>query len=467
MTAADRRIYRNSRSQGPIALIFLAAVAIGLHIPLQAEAGQWQNEADLSTGFRYNDNPGFLIDEREPEGALANVTAGAASLAYRSPNREAVIRPRIQRTYYFDDDFEDLNQTDYRLRASTNTLRRRLTWGAEFSYADEGVLTAEDVDAEDPTQGGDANFLAANDRVERLFLSPSINWQLTQRDLVTLSANYANVDFDRDFTLRSDFENYGATINYSRQVTKRQSIGFLASRTVLESTRLVRLPVCEDGSLPVLLPLPIGISIPDCPPDDLIVPPLLGVGDFINDSKGTSLRFVYSFDFSEQLQFSAQVGRQNTDIESGVVLPATDDLQQAQFRSTEYNISLTHAGQRTNLQVNLSRIVQPTSFGQPADTIRLSTSFNYRLTPLITLELTGVAFQQDLRTAVLAQENQFYRADIALRWRLSRSLALVSTYTYRNQELDLRRFEGTLAETRSLLNSDSNAASITAQYRFR
>jgi len=434
------------------------------HFADSADAADWETEADLSTALRYNDNPGFLADGQDPEGALACVSSAQAGFAYRTANSETLIQPKIQRIYYFDEDFSELNQTDYLFSASTNTLRRRFTWGVDFSYADRGILTAEDVDPDDPTQGGDANFLAANDRVETLVVAPSINWQLTPRDRVSVTLNYQDSDFDRDFTLRSDFENYGGSITYDRQLTQRQSLGFLASRTNLDSTRLVRVPVCDNGELPVLLP----IGLPDCPPDNILVfPTQLAVADFVNDSKGTSLRLVYNFNFSEQLQLSAQIGRQNTDIVSGLVLPVDDQLTQDQFRSTEYNVRLTNAGQRSNLLVNLSRIVQPTSFGQPADTVRLSTSFTYRLTRLMTLELTGVAFQQDLRSAAIVQQNEFYRGDLAIRWRLARNWSVISTYTYRYQKQDLTRFEGSALPVRSLLDRRGNSGSLALRYRFR
>ncbi|MEE4185874.1 MAG: hypothetical protein V2J12_08915 [Gammaproteobacteria bacterium] len=422
-----------------------------------ARGGSWDNEGELSATASYSDNPGLLTELQNPQGALATVATARANLRYIDPNRETAIVPTLRQTYYPDSDFRDLNQTDYLLRVSTSTLERRITWGVDFNYDDQGILSAEDTNPDDPNDGGDANFLRADDRRERISFAPRLNLQVSPKDLLSVSVNYSTVDFELDFTDRSDFDAYGGSITYDRQLTQRQSLGFLASRNTLEATRLGRFPVCSAGELPGFLP----DGSLSC------VPVTVVVGDLTNDSEGTSLRLLYTFDISEQMQFNAALGRQSTDIESGIFLPNDQQVSESSFKSTEYNLGLVRSGQRYNWQFNASRSVQPSSIGQPADKIQVSGSFGYRLTERLNVEVAGVAFKQDLKSALVTRENEFLRADLTMAWRLTRNWVLTGAYTFRRQNPTVRRLDEIETPENSNLIRRSNAASLTLRYRFR
>ena len=422
-----------------------------------AWAGAWENEGEFSAAASYSDNPGLLTELQNPEGALATVATARANLRFIDPNREVAIVPTLRQTYYPDSDFRDLNQTDYLFRISTNTLERRVTWGAELAYDDQGILSAEDTNPDDPNDGGDANFLRADDRRERFVAAPRLNLQISPQDVVSVSVNYTIVDFELDFTDRSDFDSYGGSINYDRQLTQRQTLGFLASRSTLEATRLGRFPVCINGELPTFQP----DGSLSCLPVTVVV------GDLTNDSEGTSLRLVYTFNLSEQTQLNAALGRQSTDIESGIFLPNEQQVSESSFKSTEYNLGIVRTGEHYNWRVNASRSVQPSSIGQPADKIQVSGSFGYRVTERLNMEVAGVAFKQDLKSALVTRENEFLRADLTMAWRLTRNWALTGAYTFRRQNPTIRRLDEIETPENASLIRRSNTASLTLRYRFR
>lgn len=427
-----------------------------------ASAGVWDNEGLIATSVRWSDNPALLSDIQETESTLALVASAQGEFSFIDPNREITIVPKIVQTYYPDRDFSDLDQTDYFLRVSTNTRDKLINWGGSVSYDDQGILTAEDANLEDPDDSGDANFLSADDRRERIAITPTFSWAPTTKDLVSVSAGFSRVDFDQEFTGRADFDTYTTAVNYQRSVTERQGLGLSYSTFSSDAESSFFTLVCSDG----------GFVFLGCPDDTRDIT----LQTVNNDSDGRNLEINYTYQISELIAGNLSFGRQETEIETRSSIPGDSFSSASSFRSNTYRAGLSKDGPRFDWSFSLSRSVQPTSLGSPADTIRFSGNMSYRLTELVSVSLQGSGFTQDVRSALTSRENEFVRVDATLSWRFTRRLSVNSTYTFRRQNPNVRQLAQDPADDNDTpvdpinealnLTRTSNSVTVFLRYNF-
>jgi len=436
----------------------LVAIAMGLSTlgaPMMATAGGWEVDPEVTVSTRYNDNPTLQPEFFNPISALSGIAILRANISTTEANSAFELRPRIQTTYYPEKVFEELNRTDWFLNGSYNFNDALWAFTSGFSYDKQSVISSEDSDPTDPGNGGSGNFFRVDDTREQFSFSPGISYRPTLRDTILLNGTFSSTDHKLDFTNRADFDTYGLSFNYQRALSNRHSVGFFATAYTTDSSRIGAVITCDDGNFPSVCP---GV-----PEESLILIP----GEFINDSDGNSFNLSYSFDWTENTQLKLNFGRQETDIISGVVIPAGSIETKSSFKSNQYLVGITSTRQLFDWEINASRSVQPNSNGTPSDKIQLQAQITTRHTPKLSSNIAAIGFRQTARNAAFARENEFVRLDMTLTWRINRDFSLNGTYIFRNRDPEITRFDDGLEDNPSdNAVRKSNSFTLALRYKF-
>lgn len=427
-----------------------AAVCLTVLASANAYSSGWDVKTKTRLGAQYEDNPALQPDFSDPVATNSAIAQVEALILKEEPNSSLEIAPRARATYYPDKDFEDLNRIDYFFRGAYSQSESLWNWSISANYDYQSILSSEDSDPTNPDDSGSGNFLQADDKRERYGVSPTLQWNPTQKDRVLVGVSYTNVDHKLEFTNRSDFETYGGSISYDRSLTERQSLGFFMTRSQTDSDRRGAVLACIDGTIPNLCP---GVIVID--------------GTFINDSESESLNFTYNYNLTEITRLRASYGRQKTDIESGLVVPNDQLFNTATFKSNQYSLALITRERRYDWELNASRSIQPSSNGAPSDKNQIQSRLQYRFTPTLTGTVAALAYESESRSAFLRQETKFIRADLSLAWNLDRNWQVSGTYTYRSRDpqvVSLNAAESVNVTTNAARTNHS--LSITMNYTF-
>ena len=421
-------------------------------LPISAIAGQWQSESLTSFSTSYNDNPTLLPTELNPQSTASMTAFYESEFTYLTPASTFGIAPRVQGIYYLDRDLSDLDTINYFLTLDSTVRRALVNWGITAGLDQQNILSSEDTDPNDPDSGGDGNFLRADDTLTRYRVSPRVSWTPTPQDSLSLGLNYTVVDYDLDFTGRSDFETYAITLNYQRILSLRQSIGVTGGWLDSSADRLGLVLLCDGDLLPET----------GCTNFQL------ETADFLNDSDGYNANLLYSFNWTETLTVNASFGRQNTDVSSRVIAGGQESFAvDSNFKSDQYSLRLVSERERTEWNLGISRAVQPSSNGAPSDKIQFDAGIGYRITDRMRGSFAVVAFRQESVSDARITENEFLRADAGLSYSLNRQWSVNTTYSFRNNDPRLVNLQGEEADATQSLNRKSNSISISTRYSFR
>lgn len=176
-----------------------------------ATAANWEIAPRLEAGYTYSDNYhlGLPGDEVEVSGGEADV-----GVTFRTvdPRTNFEITPRINSTYFPDEQDEDSN--DYYLTAGFSDVTPRRRINVPFMYSQEDVVRSELPTAEDgelgvPTQGDSGRFEQRNRR-DFYRIAPSLSYDISQRYRMELDAHYLRADFDNQLSgAQQDFSEFG------------------------------------------------------------------------------------------------------------------------------------------------------------------------------------------------------------------------------------------------------------------
>ena len=222
------RFYPGSRTA--FHTISYSIVFLGLSlIASPATNAQWSVTPSIAAGLEYDDNPSLNSGLTSITDVFGYALEADASFSYSSPLTDFSFTPRYLGTKY--DEFSELDSNDWLLNLDYLYTGERSTFSFRGSYADEAIRRAErsdvDFDVDDPTDIPDdqSGRVLGSENRQRLQFVPDWYYQIGQRSLIRLGANYLDVSYDRSSnTLLADYTDARGLFTFEHDWTQRNTI---------------------------------------------------------------------------------------------------------------------------------------------------------------------------------------------------------------------------------------------------
>lgn len=441
-------------------------IVFALMLAQPALAGRLDIEPSVSVAVRYSDNPTLIPDESDPDSALSTIADVNFVVQQQAPDTSLVFNPKFRRIEYFDSKFDKADGNEYFLDGEIIKSRELFSFGSNFRFANQTVLTAEDSDANDPNPDASANFLQVEDRVERLTVAPFLNLNLTEIDFLTVTGQLARVDQIKRLSPRADYNVRFLSIAYQRAMDERNFVGL--ETTASRTDSVSKFEYCTFFSIgPTVRDTCLGLTDMDGNPSEKYIVTQTDEQDF--ESYSASL--TYEYKASENLNLKASFGRQKTKINQLITeFRSLEGMKfanrnKSDFDSSTYLFTATYTQPKTNWLFELDRIVQPTSSGDPTDKIEARGYITHRITQLWTANVSALYYRQTQRSATTSSKNNYLKAELNLIRRLSERLSVGATYVYRNRDPQLNAVVP-ITVANANLNRISHTVTLATRYRF-
>lgn len=410
--------------QSYLALGSTCAALLAVVTPLTSHAETWNYGTRLGLSSEWNDNPALVDNALNPESTFRFLASYDGEFERQDYNTRFNLRPRVTTDYYPDSQFSNLQSTDYFLPGSFSYQRPTRVWTLGFNASQQSVLSSE----ASTSQGVTIGLLEGDDKLTQFSLSPSLTWQLSERDELLVGLSYGLSDYDLEFTNRTDSTSLGANISYRRSLNERNSIGIT---TFISSS---------DADRKVLVGLPL-----DAPVE-------IVEGTVNTDSSSNFITADYRYALSTTSSLSISYGLQDATTESTTstnsrgVSFGTGSLD---FSSTTYDVGYQSEGPRSNYSITASRSVTlDITSGQPQDRDELTFEGEYEITERLLGGWRLIVWEQEAIALAAADDNTLLSegtskpryADVRgnLSWRLTRKWSLTGAYQYRWRSNDVR-----------------------------
>jgi len=362
----------------------LATAIAALTLGSTAQAANWEFDPRLQLSYEYNDNyrldfPGNEIDV---SGAMLDVIFPVRLV---DPVKRAEIAPRVRATLFPDERDED--STDYFLNGLYEQRTQRQLFGIEGAFSHEDVVRSElpsseiDGNLGDPV-GGDAGRVLRRNERDLIRVEPYWHYDVSQRHRAEAGAHYIDANFKENFAgEQEDFSDYGVYAGWGFLVSPRSSI-----------TLRGRAARYETG--------------------------------FNADGYGAEVE--WRSDYSQIAHMYVRLGGQQTSLSRGSVPSETNVIAGAGGRWT---------WPTTNLFVDLTRNVSPTSAGAVVERSQIRLRLLRKLTPRFAL-LAGARATRDEAVSRNSTypDRDYLSGDFGFDWRISRTWSVVGSYDYIWQE---------------------------------
>jgi hypothetical protein len=359
-------------------ILFAALAAAG-----SATAANWEVAPRVEAGYRYSDN--YHLD---PPGAEVEVSGAEADAAvtFRTldPRTQVEITPRVEGTYFPDE--EDDSLANYYLDASIldSTPRRRMGVDAELAYED---VTRSELpsgaegggDLGDPVTGDSGRFIEHN---RRNFgrIAPFFSYDVTQRQVVELDAHYVRADFETQLEgAQQDWAEAAVSAGWGYKVSERSTVMLRGLASRYETV-------------------------------------------FDTDAYGAYVQ--WDMRFTETSRAYVRLGGQQTEPENG---------------ESDTNVLAGLGGSwntlRNRLFLDLTRTVEPVSAGTVVERYQLRMQINHEVSPRVSLLLAARgSHDKDIADSGIFPTRKYAAAEGGFEWRVLRNFAVTATYGYRWQE---------------------------------
>jgi hypothetical protein len=393
-----------------------------------ASADKWNYGSRAGLNSDWNDNPALLNDNIDPQSTFRFLASYDGALERNDRNTTFSIKPRITRDYYPDRQFSNLETTDYFLPGSYAYRRPVTSWILSYNASRQSVLSNEET----ISQGAPAGTLQGDDTLTQLSLAPSVSWQVTEKDLLRLGANYGTNDYGLEFTGRSDTTSTGANFSYRRTLTERQAVGVSGVISSSNSDRRSRA-------------IPVEINPPTDPPTFVFLE-----GEIKTDSTSSYFTADYNYAVSQTSTLQISYGIQDSTTETKAEINSTGQSRtfgSFNFNSTTYNVSYASEGPRGDYTISASRdVTLDITNGQPQDRYQIQLGGRYKLTNRLTGSMRLLAWEQQAVALEALDENDspvniskkvtYASGEIRFDWNLTKKWYLNSRYEYRWRKTD-------------------------------
>jgi hypothetical protein len=399
----------------------LRPVLAGLVLVLSASPAlaYWEIIPQVDAGITYEDNPRYISDESVDAGSVLREDATGVftelqlDLTYKTPATELNLHPRVRESNYLESN-KDLNEDDRYLDVLAARSGELGYAAFRGRYQETGIRTNEFESAtpenpdEPPTVTG-ASGRFSEDTQEIWSFQPSLNYQLSPRNVVGLSGLWTESVYDEDETIGVGVNNY---VDYDYSSVE------LSMRHVLDPKN-VFVVALNGGSF----------STKD--PESVLV----------NSTDSFGITAAYERTISETLTGSLTVGinRSSIDIETnagGIPLASNEE------RNFIGSLEVRKRSERTTLNFSVGSQIAPRSDGTEVIQEQLRFYVDRRLGARLDGSL-GVLYSIESAVGEAApnvltrQDRDYFTVDAGLSWRLTETLSVYGTYSYLSDTTDV------------------------------
>jgi hypothetical protein len=380
-----------------------------------AQAAQTYFQPQIETGVEQNTNRNLAINPDDEADITGYVTDAQLTWGYVTPTTDTTVRPRIRFQRY--PDREDVERTEQFL--DLNTVRRmteRSSFDLVGRYSREDTFNSElddaefdDIDPEDPTEGGGSTELVSGETRTRVQLRPGFTHEFSDVTGMRVEGSYEDVSFDSDTRNRTDYDNLGLRILITRQVTPltRLSAGPTARRFETSDGRST------------------------------------------TDTYGIDLGLTHRW--SELTRVAARISVIQSDFDFFDEGEAQSDSE----TNVGLNINVTRRTETGSFRLVADRGVRPSSGGRTVIEDQLRFQHDHNFSERLSLRTAVLASTREAQGEAQSDRNQDYaRAEIGLMWMISPTIFVRGGYEYTWREIEL---DGTSAK--------NHLARITLGYR--
>lgn len=410
-------------------------------MPAAPAFAYWQLTPQVEAGLTFENNPRYLSDEEKPLVLALNPDAGDNVLGtyldarleglYKSPSTEIALTPRLRETNYLNSN-KDLNDDDWYLDFRATHAGVLGNVGLEARYQDTGVRTSEfesaiPDDPDDPLPVTDGSGRFADDTRTTWDIQPSLNYQLSPRNLLGISGLISETTYDEE---REELIASRSYLDYDYSSLE------LSLRHVLDAKNYFALAL-NSGNFLAEEPGRI----------------------FENSTDSFGITAAYNRTLSETLTGTLTVGvtRSSVDV-SGIVggfdprtgapcLPLDPCSTSNEERNFVGSLDLRKRSELTTLNFSISSQIAPRSDGtevvQEQARIFVVRTLTRRLTGTFGAvysqeSAVGQIFQVETATIGLArQDRTYFTVEPGISWRLTETLSLSASYAYISNDTDV------------------------------
>ena len=374
-----------------ISALGIFVTTLGISDKVQAQ--DWSFAPTVTMTAEYNDNARLRVDSANRVKLEGGTVRAGARLSRLSPTGSMVFIPSASTNFYRDND--DAESDDYSFLFDGEHRAQRSTWSFIARYDGQQLLTAELLDPDfdnpdiDRPLNDDSGIVQQKDRRIRFYVSPSVEFEVSERTTFGLAADYTDTSYDENLGGLEDYTFVNLDAYVERRLSQKNSVSFTVFANTYERD----------------------------------------TGEAESDSVGASVRF--SRRLTEKDRAYAFAGYQETDterLENSIVTDRSDGaLIAGAGYIREFEVS--------RLVVDLRRAVNPTGIGLLTERVQARAHFSHQLSPTLTGEVLARYIQEDtVPDSTTRPDRDFGQLTLSLRWLMNRDWALIGTYIYSEQD---------------------------------
>lgn len=178
----------------------ISSLIAGLLIAQTSQAQQWTLQPELRAGYEYDDNARLRSDEAQIQEIDGLIVEGSLGIGYNTQRTTFELTPRVRSRIY--DETPDVDSDDQFLDFNFGHETLKGEFRVRSRYDRESVRTAEradpdfDVDEPDDIPIDETGLLLSDARRERFRIAPEWSYDVTERLVLGLEANYTDVSYD-------------------------------------------------------------------------------------------------------------------------------------------------------------------------------------------------------------------------------------------------------------------------------
>ena len=373
------------------------AMGVALAIaPVVSGAATWVADYSVNANVSYDDN--FFMNQSEQDTVVYSVRP-EASLMYVSPVVKSQLDARIGINRYAE--FDQFDSEDPAFDWKNTYKTERSNWAINIGYSENSQRDAAELDT---------GIFDSNSIVETIYVNPSVNLDITERDQLGVSLNYSERDYDtNDF---ADNDNQTLGLNWEHRLNE-----------LISTTATVSISQYDAGR--------VAISANET--------------EYLQATVG----FIYRR--SEAMTINGSLGHFETDRQQRLVVGPALLIVDSETTGELLKLGVSYSYEKKVFSFNLSRGLYPSSQGLVEERDSLGLHYEHQVSERITsgLNIYWHDTNSSLENRETATVSPFYH------YRITEKLQLQTSYTF-------RRFvrQSTITEV------ESNRVKVGLRYSF-
>lgn len=347
-------------------------------------ADEYRVGANFSPTFSYDDN--VLLNE-EKEGSFKTQIQPTLIFTRAQENSSISFRSGLRVERYTE--LSDLDREDPFANFTSSYNTERSVYGLSAGYSERAQRSIAEEDS--------GNF-SSNATVESINVSPSYQYQLSEKDFVYSSFNYSERKYSSDSsnpldnaTNLNDNKTKSLTTGWRRNLTERLTGGLALTYAEYEAE-----------------------------------------SEF-QDSEYDTYNFAVtsSYLLSEKWSLSGQVGYRTLENE---ITPISGAKQTDKSSGTLFSFSADYAGEINQFNLSLGRSLNPSGEGVVNEQDRIAVNWRRGLTDTLSFGLNTSYQQTQTADSINNADREYFIISPTMKWSLKSNLALNFGYQYREQK---------------------------------